>query len=172
MRALHAARALGLASWCIGAGTIRNLVWDHLHAFEHATVAADTDLVFYDLDDRSRARELALEQALLSAAPEFRWEAVNQAAVHHWLQPHDARTAPPLSSLDDGVASWPEFATCVGVTLSDAGELGIIAPHGLHDLFHMIVRCNCARVACATYRDRMAAKRFSERWPQVQVLPC
>jgi len=31
MQALAAARGLGLASWCIGAGAVRNRVWDHLH---------------------------------------------------------------------------------------------------------------------------------------------
>ena len=31
MAALRAGRALGLAQWCIGAGALRNLVWDALH---------------------------------------------------------------------------------------------------------------------------------------------
>ena len=38
MQALAAARDLGLASWCIGAGAVRNRVWDHLHG--HAPSAA------------------------------------------------------------------------------------------------------------------------------------
>ena len=31
MEALVAVRSLGLSQWCIGAGAIRNLVWDALH---------------------------------------------------------------------------------------------------------------------------------------------
>jgi hypothetical protein len=31
MAQLRAVRSLGLASWCIGAGAVRNLVWDALH---------------------------------------------------------------------------------------------------------------------------------------------
>lgn len=57
LSALRAARELGLASWCIGAGVIRSLVWDHLHGFERATATADVDLVFHDPDDLGRDRE-------------------------------------------------------------------------------------------------------------------
>lgn len=40
MTALRSVRALGLGSWCIGAGAIRNLVWDTLHGFA-PTVSED-----------------------------------------------------------------------------------------------------------------------------------
>lgn len=32
--ALVAVRDLGLSSWCIGAGSVHNLVWDWLHGFD------------------------------------------------------------------------------------------------------------------------------------------
>jgi len=46
-------------------------------------------------------------------------------------------------SLIEGVASWPEIAT-VAVTLTPSGSIEVIAPHGLDDLFDMVVRWNGA----------------------------
>lgn len=60
MRALCAGRSLGLSSWCIGAGVLRNLVWDHLHGRDTATPCDDLDLVYFDPDDLSPAAEARL----------------------------------------------------------------------------------------------------------------
>ena len=51
MRALEAVRALHLKSWCIGAGAVRNLVWDHLHGFGQPTALSDVDVAYFDADD-------------------------------------------------------------------------------------------------------------------------
>jgi hypothetical protein len=46
----------------------------------------------------------------------------------------------------------------------------VIAPLGLDDLFAMVVRRNPARVSLATYRQRVADKRYAQRWPRVTVI--
>jgi hypothetical protein len=71
MRALAAARSLALSSWCIGAGAVRNLVWDHLHGFEFETKPEDVDLVFYDANDLSEDFEGLLQSKLALVEPEF-----------------------------------------------------------------------------------------------------
>lgn len=168
MGALRAAASLGLASWCIGAGAVRNLAWDRLYGGSGpATAAADVDLVFHDAGDTSPAREQRLQARLQRLLPGVPWEVVNQAAVHHWL-PGAVR---PLRSLEEGVGSWPETATCVGAWLDASGAVRILAPLGLADLFAGVVRHNPARVPAAVYRRRLAEKRFSERWPGLVVLP-
>ncbi|WP_278044437.1 nucleotidyltransferase family protein [Achromobacter xylosoxidans] len=43
MAALRAVRRLGLPSWCIGAGTIRSLVWDTLHGFQEPSIVVDVE---------------------------------------------------------------------------------------------------------------------------------
>jgi hypothetical protein len=68
------------------------------------------------------------------------------------------------------VASWPEYATCVGLRLDDDDRLHVIAPHGLDDLFGMVVQRNPSRVSVATYRERVASKRYPQRWPRVRVI--
>lgn len=172
MRALRVARSMGLSSWCIGAGAVRNLVWDHLHSYEVATKPEDVDLVFYEATDLSQDLERLLERKLTLAAPEFTWEVVNQAAVHRWLNSQTKQRVEPFRSLAEGVASWPEVATCVGVTLTASEQIEVVAPHGLTDLFEMVIRWNPTRVSKEVFQERLAKKRFSERWPKVQVLAC
>lgn len=172
MNALRAARELRLHSWCIGAGAVRNLVWDHLHRFERATEPDDVDLVFHEPSDLSQGLEQSLRLALSSRMPSIKWDVVNQARVHHWFQSEYGRSAEPLQSLREGVASWPEVATCVGVTLTDSEHIEVLAPHGLQDLFEMVIRWNPERVSREVFIGRVAQKRFVERWPKVRIVPC
>ena len=72
--------------------------------------------------------------------------------MHLWFEQHFGHAVAPLRSLDEAVASWPEFATAVGLWLDDDDRLHVIAPHGLDDLFAMVVRRNPVRVSVETYR--------------------
>lgn len=141
MAALRAVRSLGLRSWCIGAGAIRSLVWDTLHGFDRRSAVEDLDVVYFDVE-ASPEHDAGLENQLRSAMPGFNWEVTNQAAVHRWFAAALGQVVPPLASLEEGVATWPEFATCVGVWLNEDGSLGVVAPHGLDDLFALRVRHN------------------------------
>jgi hypothetical protein len=168
--ALRAARGLGLASWCIGAGAVRNLVWDALHGYAEPSHLADLDLVYFDAADLDAGRDAALQRQLCLAAPQIPWEVTNQAAVHLWFEQYFGHAVAPLRSLHEAVASWPEYATSVGLCLHADDTIEVIAPHGLDDLFNCVVRRNPARVSLATYRQRSAQKDYARRWPQVTVV--
>jgi uncharacterized protein len=170
MRVLAHVRASRLRTWCVGAGAVRNLVWDALHGHAAPSMLADIDVAHFDAEDLSPERDAQLQRALQARAPELPWEVTNQAGVHLWFEQHFGHAVPALRSLEEAVASWPEFATCVGLWLDDDDGLRVIAPHGLGDLFGMIVRRNPVRVRVDTYRERVAGKRYSERWPRVVVL--
>ncbi len=172
MDALHAVRSLALPEWCIGAGAVRNLVWDALHDKASPSRLADVDVAYFDAGDLSPARDQALQLKLQARHPAQPWEVTNQAGVHLWFEAHFGHPVEPLCSLEDAVASWPEFATAVGLSLQADDSLQVIAPHGLDDLFNMVVRRNPARVNVATYRQRVAQKRYAERWPGVRIVPC
>jgi hypothetical protein len=60
--------------------------------------------------------------------------------------------------------------TCVGLTLQADDSIEVVAPHGLDDLFSIIVRHNPVRASVETYRRRIEQKRYTERWPKVTVL--
>jgi hypothetical protein len=170
MQALAHVRALHLSAWCVGAGAVRNLVWDALHAHAAPSTLADIDVAFFDASDLSPARDAALQDRLSAASPGTPWEVTNQAGVHLWFERHFGHAVAPLRSLDEAVASWPEYATAVGLWLDAADCLHVIAPYGLDDLFGMVVRRNPARASLATYRERVASKRYAQRWPRVRVM--
>lgn len=170
MAALRAVRDLELQSWCIGAGAVRNLVWDALHGFAQPSALADVDVAYFDGNDLSGAQDQHLQNRLRAALPGLPWEVTNQAAVHCWFESFFGHPVPPLRSLEEAVASWPEYATAVGVTLHGDGSIGVVAPHGLDDLFGMVVRRNPVRVSVETYRERVLQKRYAERWPGVRVV--
>jgi streptomycin 3"-adenylyltransferase len=168
MAALRAVRSLQLRSWCIGAGAIRSLVWDTLHGFDHRSALNDMDVVYFDAN-AGPEHDAHLEKQLRLAMPNLCWEVTNQAGVHRWFADALGQVVAPLASLEEGVGTWPEFATCVGVYLNADGTLGVIAPHGLDDLFGLRVRHNPQRASAATYRERVQAKRFAERWPRLSI---
>jgi hypothetical protein len=172
MRALEAGAALGLpdGSWCIGAGALRNLVWDHLHGHaDRPSALSDVDFAHFDAADLSAASDQALQARLRARCPELPWEVTNQAAVHLWFERHFGHPVDALPSLAAAVATWPEYATAVAVTRDRAGRLALIAPHGLDDLLRMRIRHNPLRASRDTFLQRTAQKRYQERWPRVQV---
>lgn len=168
MAALRAVRSLDLSSWCIGAGAIRSLVWDALHAFTNPTRVDDVDVAYFDAD-AVPGQDAEFQEKLSLLAPHPVWDVTNQAKVHEWLVDASGRAVAPLTSLQDGLATWPEFATCVGVYLDDDESLHVIAPHGLNDLFELLVRHNPRRASVATFMDRVRSKRFGARWPRLSI---
>lgn len=168
MRALAAARELGLPCWCIGAGAVRNLAWDHLHGYATPSQLSDVDLAYFDAGEPPGA-EHQHQRRIQALCPELPWEVTNQAHVHLWFQDCFGHAVEPLRSLHEAVASWPEFATAVGMTLAADGALEVIAPWGLDDLLGMQIRRNPTRVSVDTYRQRVTTKRYRERWPRVTV---
>jgi uncharacterized protein len=169
MRALVAAREVDAPDWLIGAGAVRSAVWDRLHGYQ-AAEPADVDLAFFDPGDLSREREADVEERLRRALPSLDWDAKNQARVHLWYPRRFGDEVPPLGSTADGVATWPETATAVGLRLTHDDRVLVEAPLGLDDLLGMVHRRNARRVSVAEYRRRLATKRIAERWPLVTVV--
>ena len=169
MELLVAARTLKLESWYIGAGVVRSAVWDHLHGFSTPSQYDDVHVVYFDgfAEERQDA-ELAIR--LQNAYPSVNWEVTNQALVHKWFLRAHAQAVPPLQSLTEGVATWPEFATCVGVSLRADGSIEIVAPYGLEDLFTLKVRHNNTRATAAIFAEQVASKRFTQRWPMLSII--
>ena len=169
--ALTAVRELNLQSWCIGAGAIRNVVWDSLHGYAQPSAFSDVDVAYFDSFNLSAERDAELQLHLKEKLAHVSWEVTNQASVHLWFESYFGHPVPPLTSLTEAVGTWPEYATSVGLTLLPDGAIEVIAPHGLDDLFDMVVRRNPTRVSTETYRQRVIEKRYAERWPKVAVLP-
>jgi hypothetical protein len=165
MSLLRAAGTLDLREWCLAAGVIRNRVWDHLHGYRERTVPADIDLLFYDKLRTDAAYQAELERRLSLLVPSVRWEAVNQATVHTYTQDR------PYVSIEDAMSRWVDPVTAVGVWLIAGDQIVVVAPLGLDDLFGLTVRPHLVTPnAAAVYRQRMVAKRWTERWPRLTII--
>jgi uncharacterized protein len=169
MAALHAAHAVGLSSWCIGAGAVRNAVWDYLHGRSHASPLADVDLVYFDAH-QPREHERQVQDHLSRIHPSVMWDVANQAHVHLWYESVFGSSVPALQSLEEGVSTWPEYATCVGLYLTVQSKLEVLAPYGLSDLFALRVRHNPARAGQSTFATRYSSKGWVQRWPHLQIV--
>jgi hypothetical protein len=170
VRVLEAARDCEPPDWWVGAGVLRDLVWDRLHGRFDPGRVKDVDLAFFDPHDFSEEREEAVELALAARLPGVRWDAKNQAAVHTWYERLFGYPVPPVSSAAEGVATWPETATAVAVRLHRDGELELTAPYGLRDLMTGVCRRNPERVSVQRYQERIEGKQVATRWPRVRII--
>lgn len=171
VRVLEAVRASGLPDAWVGAGVVRDLVWDgRQRSFDPATVH-DVDVPYFDPSDLRRERDDEADALLHRLAPDTRWEAKNQAAVHLWYAgKFDGTPYPPARSIGDAVSRWPETATSVAVRLDDRDELEVLAPCGLADLLGGVWRRNPAQVSVERSRLRLEKQRVPERWPWVRIV--
>jgi hypothetical protein len=170
MRALAAVAQSKLPDAWIGAGAVRDVVWGQLHGGFDPAGVKDVDVAYFDAGDLSTERDLAAGNALgrFAALP---WEATNQAAVHTWYDGYfGGDPVPPLRSVHEAIATWPETATCVAVR-TGAGGLEVCAPYGLSDLLAGVWRPNPSRVTPEMSMARLARQRVRARWPQVTIVP-
>lgn len=168
---LSAVRDLGLPDAWIGAGFVRNAVWDALTGRENDLRAHDVDVVFFDpsLADGPGAldAERRLEQRLAAEIPGLAWSVTNQARMA--ALNGDA----PYRDTAEAVAHWPETATAVAAQMDAEGRIRILAPHGVEDLFALVVRPTPAfALKQALWEERRRAKRWQERWPECVVGTC
>ncbi len=127
MAALRAVETLSLPDWMIGAGFVRNKVWDYLHDFDKKTVSSeiDIDVVYLDGENQDEALEAGYEKRLDALCP-GNWSVTNQVRMAK-IHGHE-----PYKSSEEAISYWPETATCLGVKIED-GELN-------EDLFQLVFR--------------------------------
>ncbi len=167
MACLQAVAALDLPDGWIGAGFLRNLAWDRLHGFAAPTPLADVDVLVFG-PASGLEREAEIEAALAGRLPAVPWSVKNQARMHE--RNGDA----PYRDTEDALGHWLETPTAVAARITAGGELEILAPFGLADLFGLTVRptphVRSRRDRLKAYRLRMAEKAWPAIWPGVQVV--
>jgi hypothetical protein len=171
MEALRVARAVDAPDWLICAGTIRDAVWDDQHDRPLTTMPRDVDVAFFDAARPTPDRDDEVEEQLRALAPQLPWHAKNQAAVHLWYPSRFGIEVAPLRSTAEGVATFPETASCVGVRLLTDDDMLVVAPHGLDDLFGCVCRHNPTRVPAGVYEQRVEEKGGRNRWPNMRYVP-
>lgn len=166
MTMLRDARSLDLKYWCIGAGAIRNYVWDSIQGNAY-TIPNDVDLIHYD-NDLSSPCDLELTEKINLASNYHSWEVTNQARVHEWYESQHGQNRRNIRSINEGVSTWPEYCTAVGVSLRKDDSLIIYAPFGLGDLLEFKVRHNPLWTDIQVFEKRLS-KFCKRRWPLLDI---
>jgi uncharacterized protein len=164
-KALGAVAALGLSDCWIGAGFVRDAVWDHLHGYDASEPKGDVDVIWYDAASPQADVDGHLEHKLHNWMPSLQWSVKNQARMH--LRNGDA----PYASVSHAMRHWPETATAVAVRLGRLGSVEVNAPFGLDDLFALRLRPTPHFVLgkLPIFADRIAAKCWMDRYPQLSL---
>jgi hypothetical protein len=104
---LAAIRSLGLPDCWVGAGFIRNAVWDYLHDRPPSRHAGDVDIIWFCSERARPEDDREVEAALRALEPAVDWSVKNQARMH--VRNGDA----PYASAIEAIGHWPETATAV-----------------------------------------------------------
>jgi hypothetical protein len=165
MRCLSVLATHGPAGAWIGAGFVRNAVWDHLSGQNtEALPLADLDVVFHEPFNLAAEQDAAFEGALRTAAPYLPWSVRNQARMH------ERNGHRPYRDVADALTHWPETATAIAARLRPKG-VEILAPFGVADVLGMILRPTPAfRTKPEVVRARLEAKGWRARWPKLHVI--
>lgn len=161
MAALEAVRHLDLPDCWIGAGFVRDAVWDHLHGRAIIPPSGDVDVIWFDPDQVDVERDKKIGRELRKNCPDLLWSVKNQARMH--IRNGDA----PYISVVDAMRFWPETATAVAVRLKTEGTVEANAPFGLGDLFalRLVPSPSFACQKRHIFDQRVVDKRWLLRYP-------
>ncbi|WP_108812193.1 nucleotidyltransferase family protein [Sphingorhabdus sp. Alg231-15] len=151
---------LALPDCWIGAGFVRNAVWDSLHGRAPGPLLGDIDVIWFDPDHSDAERDRNIEETLRAAAPSVDWSVKNQARMH--LRNGDA----PYLSATDAMRYWPETATAVAARRHNSDQCEVASPLGLDDLFDLILRPTGRFVVEKRniYDERIQSKDWIGKW--------
>jgi len=168
-RLLDLVAPVQLPNWYLGAGAVSQTVWNLFHGFDPDDGIRDYDIVYFDPDvspDREQSIEYEVTRAVGPLGVQL--DVKNQARVHLWYADRFGKPVEPYESCEQAIRTWPSTASCIGVRRTATDAFVVCAPHGLHDLFAMVVRPNKTLVREAVFRDKSA--RWQARWPKLRVL--
>jgi hypothetical protein len=164
MDVLRAAEELNLPDWWIGAGFLRNAIWDALEGAD-SPPTRDVDLVYFNKDDTRPETDWTYDERMKVDYPFAEWEVRNQARMHY------VNNFNPYVSAADGIAHWVETATCVAVKL-EGGKLHYLFCHGTTDLFGLVARPTPdfrSEELMHIFYERIQNKRWKEKWPSLSI---
>ena len=168
---LRRAPTLQLDEWWLVAGVLFQTVWNELTGRPAGTGIRDADLFYLDPDTSWDAEDAVIRRgAALFADLPVPVEIRNEARVHLWYAEHfDAPAPPPFTSCTEAIDAFVAVCCSVGVTLDGDGRPRVYAPHGLADLFDLVVRPNHGQAPRHVYEAKAA--RWKQHWPEITVLP-
>ncbi|MGW1621886.1 nucleotidyltransferase family protein [Streptomyces sp. NPDC002172] len=161
---------LGLPGWYVTAGCLFQTVWNVVTDRPPTSGIKDYDVFYFDAGDLSwEAEDAAIKAGQkvfsgLAAEVEIR----NEARVHLWYEDKFGVACPPYESTEAAIDSFAATTCCLGVRTEADSRWRVYAPHGLSDVFNLIVRPNPVLAPQSVYEAKAA--RWREQWPELTVL--
>ena len=180
VKILHRAAEFGLPNWHIAGGCIAQTVWNHKHGYELTEHITDCDLIYFDSDlseEKEEAHKIRAKEFFADIP--LKIDITNEARVHLWYAESFGFGIKPYDSIEQVILTWPVIAMCVAITLSESGELVVLAPHDLRDLLTMCVRLN-ENFTSRLLQDKIQGAqeiyakktgRWQKAWPLLTVEP-
>ncbi|HUQ57404.1 nucleotidyltransferase family protein [Lentzea sp.] len=170
LEVLRRAERLGLPDWYLTAGCVFQTVWNVVTGRPPAEGIRDYDLFYFDGSDLGWDAE---DEVIRNGARVFGdlpavVEIRNEARVHLWYEDRFGVPCPPHTSTEAAIDSFAATTCCVGVRL-EGERWHVYAPHGLDDVFTLVVRPNPVLAPREVYETK--TRRWSEQWPALTVLP-
>jgi len=158
---LKVVKNLNLDDCWIGAGFIRNKVWDYKHGKDR-TKLNDIDIIYFDKTKLSNEDDLLIEYNLNKINSSINWSVKNQSRLH--IRNNHTQ----YTNCNDAISHWPETATSIAIRLNSKNNIEYIAPHGLEDLFYLLV-IPTPRFDLNTYQHRIKNKNWKEKWNKLNI---
>ncbi|GEA07539.1 hypothetical protein KUL42_23000 [Alteromonas sp. KUL42] len=162
MACLTALRSMALPQGYIGAGFLRNAIWDALHNKAFATPLNDVDVIYF-CPNSTQSQDKHIEAELARLMPDVNWQVKNQARMH-LLHGHE-----PYASCEEAISYWVERETCVAIKLNDNDKLELLAPFGLTSSFEGSLSINPMHGRPDVFRARVEAKQWLTQWPKLRL---
>lgn len=171
LKVLARAAELDLPGWYLTAGCVFQTVWNVVTHRPPTAGIKDYDLFYFNDADLSWDAENDVIQAGEEAFHDVpaMVEIRNEARVHLWYENHFGVPCPPYTSTEAAIDSFAATTCCLGIRLGGGDHWRIYAPHGLADVFNLVVRPNPALAPRDVYEAK--ARRWREHWPELTVLP-
>lgn len=161
---------LELPGWYVTAGCLYQTVWNVVTDRAPANGIKDYDVCYFDDSDLSwEAEDAVIRKGKevfggLPAEVEIR----NEARVHLWYEQKFGVPCAPHESTESAIDCFPATTCCLGVRLEPDGRWRVYAPHGLSDVFNLVVRPNPVLAPREVYEVKSA--RWQGQWPELIVL--
>ncbi|MEI6054145.1 MAG: nucleotidyltransferase family protein [Candidatus Saccharibacteria bacterium] len=164
MQVLKYAEKLNLPDWWIGAGFLRNKVWNAVEG-DSSPSNTDVDLVYFNSSDVKPETDWAYDKKMNDNYPIADWEIRNQARMHY------VNKFEPFTSTENGISNWVETATCSAVKLEN-GKLKLLFCYGIDDLINLTARPTPrfrTPELINVFHDHVKNKNWKNKWPHLKV---
>ncbi|SEO97858.1 nucleotidyltransferase family protein [Amycolatopsis saalfeldensis] len=168
---LARAAELNLPGWYLTSGCVFQTVWNVVTGCPATDGILDYDLFYFDRADLSWEAEDTVIRAgreVFAGVP-AEVEIRNEARVHLWYEQKFGVPCRPYSSTEAAIDSFAATTCCLGIRAEAGGRWRVYAPHGLSDVFNLVVRPNPVQAPRHVYETK--TERWRRQWPTLTVLP-